>query len=43
MPKNPNFLPRMLRLYKSLGKINFKNKISVLEVQLWLKIKSIKS
>ena len=39
-----NFLPRMLRLCKSLEKTNFLlKKISVLEVELYLKIKSIKS
>ena len=42
--KKKNFLPRMLRLCKSLEKTNFLlKKISVLEVELYLKIKSIKS
>ena len=35
MLKKQTFFSRMLRLCKSLGKINvFKNKISVLEVEL---------
>ena len=40
--KNKSFLPRMLRLCKSFGKlIFFKSKNSVLDVEPYLKIKII--